>query len=117
MEPHQGSSYNPPAEAHQELLLKAAEIEKKKLEDLEKMADVKRKMENAQITQDYDIGVAPGMTVQPLEDVDEIDAKDEEDEAGSSVTKVAERKTKSQRNKMARVLAEVSHSFSCKTVM
>lgn len=95
MEPHQGSSYNPPAEAHQELLLKAAEIEKKKLEDLEKMADVKKKMESARIIQEYDIAVAPGMTVQSLDDEDEVGTEDGEEEAGPSGRKTTERKTKS----------------------
>ncbi|KAF9556091.1 P60-like protein [Agrocybe pediades] len=108
VEPHQGSSYNPPAEAHQELLLKAAEIEKKRLEELEKMAEIKKKMEMARLTQEeYDLATAPGMTVQPIEDVEEEEAKaDNDEEAGPSAKKIAERKTKAQRNKMARVLAE-----------
>ncbi|KAF7345354.1 Ribosome biogenesis protein NOP53 [Mycena venus] len=43
LEPHQGTSYNPPAVAHQELLLKAHEIEEKRVEKAAKLAETKAK--------------------------------------------------------------------------
>ncbi|KAG6836114.1 hypothetical protein H0H93_011226 [Arthromyces matolae] len=46
-EPHQGTSYNPTVESHQDLLLKAHEAEEKRLRELDKHAEVKKKMENA----------------------------------------------------------------------
>ncbi|PPQ85556.1 hypothetical protein CVT25_006726 [Psilocybe cyanescens] len=114
VEPHQGTSYNPPADAHQELLEKAAAIEQKHLEHLERMAEVKVKMDSARIEQaPYDFSVAPGMTVQEVGDVEDADAdagmeegEEVEEEGGEPSKKVPERKTKSQRKKAARVLAE-----------
>ena len=110
MEPHQGTSYNPPVNAHQELLEKAASIEMKRLRDAEKMAEVKTKMEDAKLTQeDYDMSVAPGMKVQELYGEEEEEEQPEEDEEVSASTKrVPERKTKAQRNRAARLHTEVS---------
>jgi len=108
VEPHQGTSYNPPVDAHQELLEKAAELELKRLRDAEKMAEVKTKMEEAKLTQeDYDMSVAPGMKVQELHG-DEVEQLEEGEEISASVKQVPERKTKAQRNRAARLLAEVS---------
>ncbi|KDR76926.1 hypothetical protein GALMADRAFT_66490 [Galerina marginata CBS 339.88] len=109
VEPHQGTSYNPPVEAHLELLEKAASIEAKRLRDAEKLAEIKAKMEGARLTQEeYDIAVAAGMTVQAVQDDkdDENVASEGEEEPVPSVKKVPERKTKAQRNRATRVLAE-----------
>ena len=43
VEPHQGTPYNPPVEAHQEVILKAYEAEEKRLREAEKLAEVKKK--------------------------------------------------------------------------
>ncbi|KAF8153315.1 ribosome biogenesis protein Nop53/GLTSCR2 [Crassisporium funariophilum] len=105
VEPHQGTSYNPPVDAHQELLFQAAAIEEKRMKDLERMAVTKTKMSSAvEEPEDYDMSVAPGMKVQVSveEDADE----DQELEETIESTKNPERKTKSQRNKAARVLKE-----------
>ncbi|KAH9474509.1 Ribosome biogenesis protein NOP53 [Psilocybe cubensis] len=111
VQPHQGTSYNPPADAHQELLEKAAAIELKHLEKLEKMAEVKNKMDSAKVTAEArEEGVAPGMKVQEIGDVDMDDGEQEEENQdggeGLKTKKVPERKTKAQRRKAARVLAE-----------
>lgn len=107
MEPHQGTSYNPPVDAHQELLEKAASLEMKRLRDAEKIAEVKTKMEEAKLTQeDYDMSVAPGMKVQELHGEEE--QSEEGEEVSVSTKRVPERKTKAQRNRAARLLAEVS---------
>ena len=105
VEPHQGTSYNPPVDAHHELLLKAVAIEEKRLQDAERMAEVKKKMETAKLTQGVaDITVPAGMVVQRIEDGDELDNVDE---SLTSSRKLPERKTKSQKNRAIRVLTEV----------
>jgi len=105
VEPHQGTSYNPPVDAHHELLLKAAAIEEKRLQDAERMAEVKKKMEAAKLTQGVaDITVPAGMVVQKIEDGDELDNVEE---SLTSSRKLPERKTKSQKNRAIRVLTEV----------
>ena len=115
IEPHQGTSYNPPVEAHQELLEKAVSVEEKRLKDAEKLAELKAKMESARLTQEDDGEVAlaaAGMTVQDVQEGDEAAGdKNESSAQQSSVKRISERKTKAQRNKAARALAEVCLSF------
>jgi nucleolar protein 53 len=119
VEPHQGTSYNPPVDAHKELLLKAAAVEEKRLKGVEKLAAVKAKMDSALRETDGldDLGAA-GMTV--LSQIDSENAREEEREEGeegdghimSSLPRnLANRKTKTQKNKAARVLAEVCLVF------
>jgi nucleolar protein 53 len=89
-------------------LEKAASLEMKRLRDAEKMAEVKTKMEEAKLTQeDYDMSVAPGMKVQELHGEEE-EQLEEGEEVSASTKRVPERKTKAQRNRAARLLAEVS---------
>jgi hypothetical protein len=117
VEPHQGTSYNPPADAHQELMEQAAAIEQKRLEAAEKLAETKAKMEAAKGSADvYDMSVAPGMTVQQLaEDEDEEDEDDEtQEDAALTASKNTKPKTTAQKNKAARLLKEVRPSHrSC----
>lgn len=107
-EPHQGTSYNPPVEAHTELIYKAAEIEKRKLEDLERMAETRKKMNAAKLEDGgvYVNGVPAGMTVD-LPNADEVEEDEEQAEAEASVKKHPKPKTKQQRAKAAKLLAEV----------
>jgi nucleolar protein 53 len=119
VEPHQGTSYNPPVDAHQELLLKAAAVEEKRLKGVEKLAAVKAKMDSALRETDglNNLGAA-GMTV--TAQIDSENAREEEreegeegDGQGSSLPRnFANRKTKAQKNKAARNLAEVCPFFS-----
>lgn len=112
VEPHQGTSYNPPAGAHSELLIKALETEEKRLKDAEKLAEVKMKIEGALREPDVmDISVPPGMTVSAVspDDEDEQDVEAEQDE-DIPRKKMPQRKTKAQRNKAAKLLKEV-HDF------
>jgi len=106
MEPHQGTSYNPPADAHHELLLKAASVEQKRLTKAEKLAEVKTRMESCRVTDSPNICLPPGMTVQEIGDQDEM----EDVPVGfiSEIRPPPRRKTKAQRNKEARLLAEAS---------
>lgn len=108
-EPHQGTSYNPPVDAHQELLEKAAAIEQKSLEQAAKLALTKQKMEQAKVTEAvYDMSVAPGMAVQELGDEMDEDEESENEEASKQESKkLPERRTTSQKNKAARLLKEV----------
>ena len=108
-EPHQGTSYNPPVDAHQELLEKAAAIEQKSLEQAAKLALTKQKMELAKVTEAvYDMSVASGMAVQELgDDADEDEEGEDEVAANSQSKKLPERRTTSQKNKAARLLKEV----------
>jgi nucleolar protein 53 len=111
-EPHQGTSYNPAAIAHQELLLRAHAVEEKRLEEEARLKGVRGKMEQAKLTVDEDIlGVPPGMKV------DEPGQEDSDDINSNAIVDVAvpkplpKPKTKQQRNKAARREAEVRGSF------
>ncbi|KAF8801238.1 P60-like protein [Phlegmacium glaucopus] len=108
VEPHQGTSYNPPVDAHQELLSKAAAIEEKRLKDAERLAAVKAKMDNAlQESDGLDNSAAAGMAVtSQVDDEDEDEEAVEEEGDGQKSIKLPERKTKAQKNKATRVLAE-----------
>lgn len=109
VEPHQGTSYNPPVNAHQELIEKAAELEKKRLVKEMKLAETKAKIDNARTTNSslpVDISVANGMVVQAIDEEDDASAEESTDTPKFS-KKVAERKTKAQKNRAARVLKEV----------
>ncbi|KAJ7881152.1 ribosome biogenesis protein Nop53/GLTSCR2 [Mycena leptocephala] len=104
LEPHQGTSYNPPADAHQELLLKAYDIEEKRVEKAAKLAETKTKIEKATVdATDGTLGVPPGMK---LDDV--VPVEEDEDPATTEATpkKMPQRKTKAQRNKAAKILAQ-----------
>ncbi|EAU83781.2 hypothetical protein CC1G_07516 [Coprinopsis cinerea okayama7 len=115
-EPHQGTSYNPPVEAHQELLLQAHEAEAKRVAELEKMAETKRKMEGALREVDpeeEDMSVPPGMKVDLPGEGD--DGKDDEEggegegegeEVPVAPKKQPKMKTKADKNRAARVAAE-----------
>ncbi|KAJ6580989.1 P60-like protein [Mycena capillaripes] len=102
LEPHQGTSYNPPADAHQELLLKAHEMEEKRVEKAAKLAETKTKIEQAKGDVEETLGVPPGMKVD-----DAVPDEDADPAASETIPKkMPERKTKAQRNKAARVLAQ-----------
>ena len=115
VEPHQGTSYNPPVDAHQELLLKAVAVEEKRLKGVEKLAAVKAKMDSAlRETDGLDNLGAAGMTI--TTEIDGENAQEEEGEEGDGQgsylpRKFANPKTKAQKNKAARVLAEVRLFF------
>lgn len=109
--PHQGTSYNPPVDAHQELLLKAVAAEEKRLKDVEKLAAVKAKIDNALQESDGSGNLAPaGMTVMAQIDDEDVEESARGDVQSSSLPiKLPERKTQAQKNRAARILAEVGH--------
>lgn len=106
-EPHQGTPYDPPADAHHKLLLKAAPIEQKLVTEAEKLAEVKTRRDSCRVIEDLDeTGLAPGMTVQEITDQDE--KEDVSPDFLLETRAVPSRKTKAQQNKEAWVLAEAS---------
>ncbi|KAG6916625.1 hypothetical protein DXG01_006121 [Tephrocybe rancida] len=106
VEPHQGTSYNPPVEAHQELLLQAHEAEERRIREAEKRAEVKEKMENAKReVEEVNPAAASGMKLHDEvveEEEEEVEATGDEIPA----KRLPARKTQAQRKKAARLLAE-----------
>ncbi|KAG6860445.1 hypothetical protein C0995_011085 [Termitomyces sp. Mi166 len=106
IEPHQGASYNPPVEAHQELLLQAHEAEERRVRAAEKHAQVKEQMESAKAgAEDVNPGIASGMKLHHEVDEDE-EEEDTENREEVPAKRQPARKTKAQRSKAARLLAE-----------
>ena len=108
-EPHQGTSYNPPVDAHQELLLEAHEKERKRLREEQKIAEIKEKFSQLhQPTGTEDgIGTVPGMK---LDEVAPEEEEEEEQGGGQSIVpsrKTPARQTKKQRRRAAEQLALV----------
>lgn len=102
--PHQGTSYNPAADAHRELLLRAHDLEEQRVREAEKHATLKEKMESAR-REAMEEHWAPGMAIDegaPAEhhDEGEVDVKE------APTKKIPQRKTQAQRKKAARSLAE-----------
>ncbi|CAE6430724.1 unnamed protein product [Rhizoctonia solani] len=98
--PDSGTSYNPTYEEHQELLRAALERETKRVADLEKAEEVRRRMEAAR--EKKDDGMVGGMIVDDGEEHEE----DVQEEERPDPVKPPQRKTTQQRKKAARVLAE-----------
>jgi nucleolar protein 53 len=104
-EPHQGSSYNPPVSAHQELLRTAHEIEEQRVKSAEYHKIIRDKVAAARhvVNDEIDNGMPTGMTLDPLEEDPEM----EEQGDGVRVSKPQpERKTKQQRRKAEKQRAE-----------
>ncbi|KAI4520772.1 P60-like protein [Schizophyllum commune Loenen D] len=101
--PHAGASYNPPLEAHQDLLLEAYKVEQQRIADEEKFADVKARLQAARENAPaYDPTSRPGMLVPPIVD----DEEEEADNQDSIPRPAPTRKTKQQRAKQAKLKAE-----------
>ncbi|KAF7973063.1 hypothetical protein HWV62_16242 [Athelia sp. TMB] len=104
-EPHQGTSYNPPVDAHTELILKAGDLEERRAKEAERLVEVKQRIgkavTTAGVTQE---GVPEGMVVD--ERGDDEDAEGEEEGEGPLAKKPPTRKTKQQKSKAARQRAE-----------
>ena len=102
--PHQGASYNPPAEAHQDLLRAAHAVEEEETKGVDTGRDVHERMKHARqlgdVTQE---GLPPGMALH------EVEEEEEEETVAPLVKSTPARKTKQQRTKAQRVLEEVRH--------
>lgn len=97
--PGAGISYNPTYEDHQELLRTAHERETKRVEDMEKAEELRRRMEAGWTKR------GEGIVEQMIVATGEEDEENEEEEQFDPV-KPPQRKTAQQRRKAARVLAE-----------
>ncbi|KIY72215.1 P60-like protein [Cylindrobasidium torrendii FP15055 ss-10] len=107
LDPHVGTSYNPPVNAHQDLLLKAHAREEKRVQDAAKLALVKNRMDQARANQvDSNSGVF-GMKLDTPKDGDEEEGNEGNAEGTETHTRPQPaRKTKQQRKKAAKQLAE-----------
>lgn len=99
--PEQGASYNPAYEAHQDLLQTAHDREVKRAQDIEKVEEVRRRMEAA--WENAEDGMRVDMD-------DEYEDEDEQEADVLGPVRPPQRKTAQQRRKAARALAEVSLS-------
>ncbi|KAI0701935.1 ribosome biogenesis protein Nop53/GLTSCR2 [Cytidiella melzeri] len=105
--PHEGTSYNPPATAHQDLLRTAHEREERRVREAEELARTKEKIIQARKVTAEDagvVGVAIGMTVQEVKD--DEDLVEEGQEGVLAAKKLPERKTKKERRKAEKRQAE-----------
>lgn len=104
LEPHQGSSYNPPAAAHDELITEACRVERRRQEEADRLAEVRRKVADARaLATNVTEGLPLGMTL------DEIPQDDGEPVAQHDAVvpkKPSARKTKQQRAKALRLREE-----------
>ena len=113
-DPHRGISYNPPQDAYSELLETAIQAAQKQVAEEDKHMDIKETMEAARYTVHIDVPRgAEGMTIDTLmEDTAEDPVNGEGEEVIEVVpTKILTRKTKQQRQKARKVLAEVCENL------
>ncbi|KIJ64905.1 hypothetical protein HYDPIDRAFT_181653 [Hydnomerulius pinastri MD-312] len=101
--PHQGASYNPPVQAHEELIMEAYQIEQRRQEEAAKLAEFRKQIESARIAANNIIeGVPVGMMIDEIIDDGEVPASTD----AVIPKKPPARKTKQQRARMARQRAE-----------
>lgn len=108
--PHQGTSYNPLVDAHEELLRDAHEVEVRREQEAVRLQEIKRKLDAARVVTSTTAqeGVALGMEVDERVEEDHFDeVNDANDATEAPIKKVPRRKTRQQRQKAARLLAEV----------
>lgn len=105
-EPHQGTSYNPPVSAHQELLRTAHEIEEQRAKTAEEHKIIRDRIAAARhaVNEDAEMSLPIGMTLDTLEGDPEVE---EESEDVKVAKPQPERKTKQQRRKAEKQKAEV----------
>ncbi|KAI9567611.1 P60-like protein [Boletus coccyginus] len=102
--PHPGASYNPPVQAHEELLMEAYKVEKRRQEEADRLLESRKKIEQARAFAANAVteGVPTGMVI------DEI--KDDKETIVNTPAVVPKRlpakKTKQQRTRMAKQKAE-----------
>ncbi|KAL4072336.1 P60-like protein [Scleroderma citrinum] len=103
--PPQGASYNPAVQAHGELLLEAYQVEKRKQDEADRLAEYRKQIDQARQTSFGDVAddVPPGMIVDEIqEDADEPIPTDE----AVVPRRPLARKTKQQRTRMLKQKAE-----------
>jgi nucleolar protein 53 len=109
-DPHRGTSYNPPQDAYTELLEMAIQAEQKQVAEEDKHIVIKEAIEAARRVLHIDVPRgAVGMTIDtPMGDTAEDPVNGEGEEVIEVVpANILTRKTKQQRRKARKVLAEV----------
>ncbi|KAH8112822.1 tumor suppressor protein Gltscr2 [Phellopilus nigrolimitatus] len=107
--PHAGASYNPPAEAHQELLRRANDKAEKQEKTHERYVSIKNRMDAARKTQAKDVqpGIPLGMAVDGDAGANDEATEGEDEGAETPVSsKASVRKTQQQRRKASKLQAE-----------
>lgn len=103
--PHPGASYNPPVQAHEELLMEAYKMEQRRQEEADRLLEARKKIEQAQAfaANDATEGIPAGMVIDEIQDDGEMDTN-----TPAVVPKrLPARKTKQQRARMVKQKAEV----------
>lgn len=103
--PHAGASYNPPVQAHEELLMEAYKAEQRRQDEADRLRESQKKIEQARAFTQNDVvdGVPAGMIIDEIKD-------DGETVANTPIVvpkRLPPRKTKQQRARMAKQKAEV----------
>ena len=112
--PHAGASYNPPVQAHEELLMEAYQVAQRRQDEADRLLDAQKKIEQAREFAVNDVleGVPAGMVVDEVKD----DAEMALDILAVVPKRVPAKKTKQQRARMARQKAEVRPALLVKIV-
>jgi len=102
--PHPGASYNPPVQAHEELLMEAYKVEQRKQEEADRLLEAREKMDRARAFAVHAVteGVPAGMVVDEIKDVGETIAHT----TVVVLRRLGVRKTKQQRARKAKQIAE-----------
>jgi len=111
--PHPGASYNPPVQAHGELLMEAYEVERRRQEEADRLLEAKKKIEQACAfaVDDAMEGVPTGMIVDEIKDDGEMRV-----DTPAVVAKRAQtKKSKQQRARIAKQKAE-KHALAEKSI-
>lgn len=71
--PHPGTSYNPPVQAHEELLMEAYKIEQRRQEEADRLREAQQKIEQARAfaANNTTEGVPAGMVIDDIKDAGE----------------------------------------------
>ncbi|KAN0094429.1 Ribosome biogenesis protein Nop53/GLTSCR2 [Tylopilus felleus] len=72
--PHPGASYNPPVQAHEELLMEAYKVEQRKQEEADRLSEARKMIEEARTFAVADVteGVPAGMVIDEIQDDGEL---------------------------------------------
>lgn len=103
--PHPGASYNPPVQAHEELLMEAYKVEQRRQDEADRLREAQKKIEQARVFAANDVSgdVPTGMIIDEIKDDGETILNTQ----AVVPKRLPERKTKQQRARMAKQKAEV----------
>ena len=103
--PHPGASYNPPVQAHEELLMEAYRVEQRRQEEADRLLEAREKIESARAFAANDVteGIPAGMVIDEIKD----DGVAIADTPPVVSKRLGTRKTKQQRARKAKQKAEV----------